>query len=308
MKTREIAATHLVTSRLAYGTCRVTQARHVDELTCDQLEHGAAVCVSAYEAGYRLFDTADLYGNGACEAILGQALRQVRGFRDDVLIATKCGIRTEEPCRYDFSEGHILKSCDGSLKRLGIETIDIYQLHRPDPLGDPHEVAWAFDKLKQQGKVRYFGVSNFVPSQVAMLQRWLNVPIVVNQVEIHLLRLACIENGTLDQCLELQITPLAWSPVARGLLAEVAAAQDDHPNKAKLDELHRKLDEFAAEFGVTRTAIALAWLLNHPSGIIPIVGSANPDHIRDAARADDVELSREQWYDLYTIARGERLP
>ena len=198
-------------------------------------------------------------------------------------------------------------SCEASLKRLGIERIDIYQLHRFDLLGDPFEVAGAFEKLKRQGKVRYFGVSNFSPSQVSMLQRWLNTPIVVNQVEIHLLRLACFQDGTLDQCLERQITPLSWSPVAEGLLAEGTGVNDDHPRKATLEKLREKLDALAADFGVSRTVITLAWLLKHPAGIIPIVGSANPDHIRDAARADEIELSREQWYDLYLAADG-RLP
>ncbi len=299
MKTQKIGTTELVTSRLAHGGMRLTT-----------VEEGAGVCVAAYEAGYKLFDTADVYGRGRCESILGQALRQVRGFRDSVLIATKCAVRrsgeptAEAPTRYDFSEEHILRSCEGSLKRLGIERIDIYQLHRFDILGDPLEVAGAFEKLKREGKVRYFGVSNFTPSQVSMLQRWLNTPIVVNQVQIHLLCLDCFQDGTLDQCLERQITPLAWSPVAEGLLAEGTEVNEDHPRKATLEKLREKLDALAADFGVSRTVITLAWLLKHPAGIIPIVGSANPDHIRAAARADDIELSREQWYDLYLAADG----
>ncbi len=299
MKTQKIGTTDLLTSRLAYGGMRLTA------------EDGVGVCAAAYEAGYKLFDTADVYSQGRCESILGQDLRQVHGFRDSVLIATKCAVRRrgdptpEAPTRYDFSEDHILRSCEGSLKRLGIERIDIYQLHRFDILGNPLEVAGAFEKLKRQGKVRYFGVSNFTPSQVSMLQRWLNMPIVVNQVQIHLFRLDCFQDGTLNQCLERQITPLAWGPVAQGLLAEGGTGlNDDHPRKATLEKLREKLDALAVDFGVSRTVITLAWLLKHPAGIIPIVGSANPEHIRDAATADQVELSREQWYDLYLAADG----
>ena len=299
MKTQRIGTTELVSTRLAYGGM---------SLNC--IEKGPAVFLAAYEAGYKLFDTADVYRNGLSESILGQALRQSPDFRKNIMISTKCGIRRsgdptpQAPARYDFSEAHILRSCEASLKRLGIETIDIYQLHRPDILADPPEIAGAFEKLKRQGKVRYFGVSNFKPSQVLMLQQWLNMPIVVNQVQIHLLCLDCFQDGTLDQCLQRQITPVAWGPVGSGLLSDGATVEDNHPRKATVEKLHEKLDVLAAEFGVSRAAIAVAWLLKHPSGIIPIVGSANPDHIRDNARADEIELSREQRYDLYIAADG----
>ena len=303
MKTQKLGTTDLVTTRLSHGGGRL-----------HGVEDGAAVCLAAYEAGYRLFDTADIYGAGRCESILGQALKQTADFRDNILIATKCGMRPsgdptpETPSRYDFSAEHILRSCEGSLKRLGIETIDIYQLHRPDVLADPHEIAVTFERLQRQGKVRYFGVSNFLPSQVSMLQRWLDMPLVVNQVQIHLLRLDCFQDGTLDQCIERQITPLAWSPLARGVLGEGVPDQADHPRKATIEKLHEKLDTLAGEFGVSRAVVATAWLLNHPAGIIPIVGSANADRVRDVAKADDVDLSREQWYDLYQVGLGSRLP
>ncbi len=315
MKTQQIAGTQLVTTRLAHGGMRLFEAgRPPKKPTRDQGDRGIESCVAAYEAGYRLFDTADVYGRGGCEKIFGEALKRVEGFRDNVLIATKCGIRhaqepvPEAPQRFDFAADHILASCEGSLKRLGIDTIDIYQLHRPDALGDPHEVAAALDKLKQQGKVRHFGVSNFLPSQVTMLQRWLNAPLLVNQVKIHLMHLACFEDGTLDQCLEKQITPLAWSPLASGLLGDNATVPPDHPARAILEEVLSTLDSIAGSYGVSRSIIALAWLLKHPARIIPIVGSVNPQHIRDAAKADDIDLTREQWYQLYVAARGEPMP
>ena len=315
MKTQPIADTNLVTTRLAHGSHRLFVAGQPPKKpTRDDRDRGITACIAAFESGYRLFDTADVYGRGASEEILGEALGLVESFRDNVIIATKCGIRhpgeptSEAPQRYDFSEHHILMSCEGSLKRLGIDTIDIYQLHRPDVLCDPHEVSSAFDKLKQQGKVRCFGVSNFLPSQVAMLRQWLNLPIVANQVEIHLMRLACFEDGTLDQCIERDMLPLAWSPLAGGMLSDGNPVEPNHPRKPILDQLHEKLGAMANGYGVSRTVISLAWLLKHPASIIPIVGSTNPDRIRDAAQAVDVELTREQWYELYVVARGKPMP
>ena len=315
MKTQRIANTDLVVTCMAHGGMRLFEAGlPPKKATREQRDRGAASCIAAYEAGYRFFDTADVYGRSACEEIFGNALRGVQGFRDDVVIATKCGIRhaaeptPQAPQRYDLSAEHILTSCEGSLKRLGIDTIDIYQLHRPDVLCDPHEVAAAFDKLNQQGKARYFGVSNFLPAQVAMLQRWLNVPLVVNQVEIHLMRLACFEDGTLDQCLEKQMTPLSWSPLAGGKLGEPGAPPSDDRTAAQGQSLHETLDAMADGFGVNRSTIGLAWLLKHPAGIIPIVGSVNPQRIHDATKAADIDLSREQWYELYAAARGGPMP
>ena len=315
MRTQRIASTELVTTRLAHGGMRFFEAGHPPKKpTRECRDRGIEACIAAYDAGYRLFDTADVYGRGACEEIFGEALKRVEGFRDTVMIATKCGIRhaqeptPEAPQRFDFSAEHILRSCDGSLKRIGIDTIDIYQLHRPDALCDPHEVAAAFDKMKQQGKVLNFGISNFLPSQVAMLQRWLNVPLLINQVKIHLLQLDCFRDGTLDQCLEQQITPLAWSPLATGLLAEGDAVPPNHPKRAIIEDVLTTLDGLAKDFGASRAAIALAWLLKHPAGIIPIVGSVNPQHIRDAVKANDIDLTREQWYQLYVAARGEPMP
>jgi len=285
------------------------------QITPERRAHGKAAVVAAYEAGYTLFDHADIYcRGGGCESVFGDALRDVRGMRDRIVIATKCGIRfpgdpnPDSPHRYDFSADHILRSCEASLKRLGIDAIDLYQLHRPDLLMDPGEVAEAFDELRGSGKVRYFGVSNFSPSFVNALQAFLDVPLIVNQVEIHLGRLACLSDGTLDQCMEHDLTPLAWSPLGGGFLGTGGTIPDDNPRREGLHKLVALLDEMAAKYGVSRTVVSLAWLLKHPSGIIPIVGSTNPDHIRDATKADAIDLSREDWYRLLVAARMEPLP
>ena len=270
--------------------------------------------IGAFECGYTLFDLADIYCDGVCESIVGQAFKEVSGMRQRVLIATKCGIRRkgdpnpDSPYRYYFSAEHLLRSCEQSLKRLGVETIDLYQLHRPDFLGNPAEVAEAFSKLKKTGKVREFGVSNFRPSQVAALQAACPMPLIVNQVELSLARLDCLHDGTLDQCLSEKITPMAWSPLAGGRLAENGPIDLQIPDHAHRIHVRELLELVARERGVTRSVAALAWLLKHPAGIIPIIGSTQPERIRDAINATEIELTREEWYRLMEAAHGQRLP
>lgn len=314
MKQQKIGKSDLKSGRLSYGCMRVAGTWNPAEIDDAKREKGKAAILAAYEAGYTLFDHADIYCRGGCESIHGDVMRDIPSMRKDILIATKCGIRfpgdpnPDSPHRYDFSGKHIEWSCHESLKRLGTDTIDIYQLHRPDLLMDPDEIASAFTKLKAQGAVRYFGVSNFLPSFVSALQSALDFPLIVNQVEIHLGRLDCFTDGTLDQCLEMQMTPLSWSPLGGGWLAAGGTVAEDHPLFEKRTALLDTLDSIAAKYHVSRTVMALAWLMKHPSKIVPIVGSANPDNIRDAAKADDVELDREDWYRILVAARGVPLP
>ena len=307
MRTLQIGTTPLVSSRLSYDCMRIAGTWDYSKVTPQLIEAGEVACITAYESGYTLFDQADIYGSTACEEIFGGVLKKVAGMRERILIASKCGIR-HDPRRFDFSAEHILRSCDLSLKRMGIDTIDIYQLHRPDLLMNPVEVADAFSKLHSAGKVRYFGVSNFSPSFVNLLKSACPFPLVVNQVEIHLGRLDCFYDGTLDQCLAEHITPLSWSPLGGGFLGEGGKVSETHPKREGLTKLLQLLDEVAAAHGVSRTVISLSWLLKHPSGIVPIVGSANPDRIRAASKADELELSREEWYRILVAARMEPLP
>lgn len=314
MQTTQIGNSKLRVSRLAYGCWRVAGTWNPGEVTPEREAAGRDAILAAYEAGYTLFDHADIYCMGAGETLFGQVLKQVPGMRERVVIASKCGIRKKgdpdpkAPYRYDFSADYIIRSCEASLKRLGVEVIDIYQLHRPDYLCDPMEVAEAFSKLKQAGKVIEFGVSNFKPSQLTKLQKACPMPLVVNQVEISLARLHCLEDGTLDQCQTEHITPLAWSPLGGGQLADTMPIDLRSPDHAHRLGLREELEHFARERGTTRTIVALAWLLRHPSGIVPIVGSTRKDRILEAARADAFSLSREEWYRLFEAARGERLP
>jgi len=309
MQLQRIANTEFDVARLSYGCMRISGTWDPDEVTQERWEIGEKAVIAAYEAGYTLFDHADIYCAGRCEQIHGSVLKKIPSMRDEIVIATKCGIRfpgdptPESPHRYDFSAEHIVASCDKSLARLGIDTIDIYQLHRPDLLMNPGEVASAFEKLHAAGKVRYFGVSNFLPSFVSCLQSGLRAPLTVNQVEIHLGRLDCLNDGTLDQCIEKNITPLSWSPLGGGWLGTGGTTTD--PVRQKLLDL---LDQKAEEYGVTRTAISLAWLLKHPGKIIPIVGSTKKANIEAATKADAIDLSREDWYRILVAARGKGLP
>jgi predicted oxidoreductase len=307
MKTVTLAPNLPAASRLAYGCWRIAERGA-------QPEAGRGAILAAIEAGYTLFDHADIYCDGEAEKVFGQLLKEVAGLRPRLLLATKCGIRKagepspDSPSRYDFSADYILRSCEGSLRRLGVETIDLYQLHRPDFLMDPAEVAGAFTQLRQSGKVREFGVSNFKPSQWAALQSACPMRLVVNQVEISLANLSTFDDGTLDQCLAERITPMAWSPLAGGQLGHGPRRLLPSQESYQTDAINAALDALAKPRGVDRTAIALAWLLRHPSRIVPIVGSTDPTRIREAARADSVELSHEDWYRLFAAARDRPLP
>jgi predicted oxidoreductase len=308
-----LGATSIPVSRLAYGCWRILGSEGAGPGS--NREAGARQAITAaYEAGFTFFDHADVYADGASEKVFGEVLQQVAGMRSQVVLTTKCGIRRkgvphpDSPYRYDFSAEYIIKSCEQSLARLGVETIDIYQLHRPDYLMDPAEVAAAFAQLREQGKVREFGVSNFRPAQLALLQRACPFRLCVHQVELSLARLQGFDDGTVDQCLAERMTPLAWSPLGGGRLSDTLPIDINSPDHARRIGLRETLDDIARDYGATRSIVALAWLLKHPARIIPIIGSARPERIREAAQAEKVQLSRDEWYRLLEAARGERLP
>jgi len=301
MQTLTLGKSSLTSTRLAYGCWRLAGSEggpRLDDST------GMAAVRAAYDAGYTIFDNADIYGRGECERIFGKVLRDIPEMRQHIVLATKCGICPPWDGRthcYDSSSAHILASVEGSLKRLGTDSVDLLMIHRPDFLGDPAEIAASFAQLRAQGKVREFGVSNFRPSQLAALQKRCAMPLIVNQVEVSLSALFTFDDGTLEQCLAEGITPMAWSPLAKGLL--LGATKD-----ARVEKLQALLTKLATEKNATPAAIALAWLLKHPSHMQPIIGSVNPDRIREAVRADAINLSRGEWYSLFTAARGTPLP
>jgi predicted oxidoreductase len=314
MQTISLGQSSLTASRLAFGCWRLLGVNSPEEVTEERAAAAHAALVAAFEAGYTLFDLADVYSMGAAEIALGKTLKEVPGMRDGIVIASKCGVRkkgdpdTDAPYRYDFSKDYIVSSCEGSLRRLSLESLDLFMLHRPDWLCDPAEVAAAFSHLKAQGKAREFGVSNFNPTQRAALQKACPMPLVVNQVEISLLQLAAFQDGTLDQCVSERITPMAWSPLNGGRLVEELPININSPGHAQRIGVREELERIARRHDSSRKNIALAWLLKHPAKIQPVIGSSKPENIRDAVKATEVNLSREEWYTLLETALGQRLP
>lgn len=261
---------------------------------------------AALEAGIDLLDTADVYGPdngepfGAAEALLGRVLAEAPDLRDRFTLATKGGIRLGAP--YDSSAAYLVEACEASLQRLGVERIDLYQIHRPDHLAHPAEIAEAFRQLLAAGKVRAFGVSNHQPAQTAALQAHLPFPLAATQPEFSPLAIAPLYDGSLDQALELGLGVLAWSPLGGGRLGAEA------PEEPRARGVAEALDAVARPLGVPRAAAAYAWIMAHPARPIPIVGSQTPARIAEAVRALEVSFTREQWYAVLTAARGEPLP
>ncbi len=264
------------------------------------------------DLGYNFFDHADIYGGGACETVFGAALRRNPGWREQMLIQTKCGIRDG---MYDFSKAHILASVEGSLKRLGLEQIDILLLHRPDLLMEPEEVAAAFDALESSGKVHTFGVSNHSPLQIELLQRAVSQPIKINQLQLSAANAGMLAGGATvnhpegadrdgyvrDYCRLKNITIQAWSPLQHGFFEGPFLKSEKYE---KLNVLLRNLGE---KYGISDTAVAIAWLLRLPEKVQPVVGSTNPERLYQIARAADIVLSAEDWYQIY-LAAGYCLP
>ncbi len=307
-------------SRIALGCMGLAGTWNPAEVGPEHRKKAIAAFEAALDAGINFFDHADIYGGTACESIFKDCLAAVPGSREKIVIATKFGIRSGY---FDHSPTHIKNSIRGSLDRMGIAYADVYQIHRPDPLGHPEETAKALDGLVDEGLVRHVGVSNYYPHQTLALAKYLRAPLVSNQIAISLLRLDPIYegqagpsrptgpggDGVLDQCLERKITPLAYSPVGGGWLSGRREVPADHPRRETIERTLTALREMGETYGgATPTQLALAWLLRHPAGIIPLVGSNNPEHVREAAGAASLELSRTDWYKLWVAARGERVP
>jgi predicted oxidoreductase len=248
-----------MSSRLAYGCWRLASNK-------EDAGAGRRAVTAAYEAGYTLFDNADVYGGGEAEKILGAVLKEIAGMRERILLLTKCGVRhgghprPDAPNRWDFSYEHIVSSCEASLKRLGVETIDVFMLHRPDFLADPEEIARAFDELHAAGKARHFAISNFRPTLVTALQKACSRPLMVHQVEISLAKLDAFTDGTLDQCLAERMTPMAWSPLAAGLIGEGAKRLLKAQESYRPEKFLSDLDAIASARGSIRAKLFPSWV------------------------------------------------
>jgi predicted oxidoreductase len=312
MKTQTLGQSPLAVSQIAFGCMRISGTWNPSDFTPAHEEMGRQALLAAYESGYTLFDHADIYGRTLCESIHGRLLAESPDLKSKTTIATKCGIRfggdptPSSPHRWDFSKSHIIESAERSLERLQINQIDLFQLHRPDLLMDPMEIAEAFQILADRKLVKFFGVSNFRPSMVDLLNANLPEPLIVNQIEISLDHLAPFEDGQLDSCLIHDLTPLAWSPLAGGWLGSSSLEPSQFTDRNA--KLHALLGDFSKKYNTSRQNIALSFLLKHPSHVIPIIGTTNPERIKDAALAAEIELSREDWYQLFTTAKNQPLP
>ncbi|HGC7383912.1 TPA: aldo/keto reductase family oxidoreductase [Streptococcus agalactiae] len=302
---QNIGQTGIQATRIALGCMRMS------DLKGKQAEE---VVGTALDLGINFFDHADIYGGGLSELRFRDAIKHLNVNRDKMIIQSKCGIREGY---FDFSKEYILSSVDGILERLGTEYLDFLILHRPDVLVEPEEVAEAFTKLRAEGKVKHFGVSNQNRFQMELLQSYLDEPLAVNQLQlspahtpmfyaglnVNMLNKASIEHddGIVDYCRLKRVTIQAWSPfqidLSRGLFV-------NHPDYKELNETIAKL---AKNYNVSSEAIVIAWILRHPAKMQAIVGSMNPSRLKAIDKANDIALTRKEWYDIYRSA-GNILP
>jgi aryl-alcohol dehydrogenase-like predicted oxidoreductase len=279
----------------------------------DDVGAAQARCEAALAAGINFFDTADIYGPdndepfGASEALLGRVFKAAPALRDSIVLASKGGIRMGVP--YDSSPAYLVEAVDASLARLGVERIDLWQIHRPDMLTHWADVAATLDGLIKAGKIGAVGVSNFTVAQSSALKKHLQAPLVSTQPEFSPLAIGPIQDGTLDWAMKHGLAVLGWSPLGQGRLGDGdprpgrKQAEDDRVTRVKA-----ALATHGALFGVGIAATAYAWVLAHPAGITPIVGSQNPVRIAEAADAFKVSFTRAQWYDILVASMGENLP
>jgi predicted oxidoreductase len=262
-----------------------------------------ALVEAALDAGIALFDTADIYGFGEqgfgeAEALLGRVFAASPGLRERMVLATKGGITPPMP--YDSSAAWLTRAIDDSLRRLQTDRVELWQVHRPDILTHPQEVARALEAAHGAGKIGAVGVSNFTPAQIDALAHYLTIPLATNQPEFSALHLGPLVDGQFDLAMRMGMATLAWSPLGGGRIAA--------PTNAREEAVAAALDRVAAAQGVSRTTAAFAWVMAHPARPIPIIGSQNADRIREAATATQVRWTRTDWYAVLVAARGEALP
>ncbi|WP_404324177.1 aldo/keto reductase family oxidoreductase [Cytobacillus firmus] len=288
-------------SRIVHGLWRLADWKLSDEELITLIEQ-------CFELGITTFDHADIYGSYTCESLFGRALEKKPELRGKMEIVTKCGIVLESPNRpehkshhYNTGKKHIIASVEKSLQNLKTDYIDTLLIHRPDPFMDPGEVADAFSALKSAGKVRHFGVSNFKSHQFMMLQSFLELDLITNQIELSAFHLENFEDGTLNLCMEKRIAPMAWSPLAGG---KIFSSTEEKPAR-----LRTALLKVAEEIGANDIdEVLFAWLLTHPARIMPITGSGRIERIERAVRALSYKLNRDQWFEIYQTSLGHDIP
>ncbi|RMC56953.1 aldo/keto reductase family oxidoreductase [Lactobacillus sp. ESL0261] len=313
MRQIKIGNTNFSGSAIALGIMRM------NKLTVDE---AVKVLETAHETGINYIDSADVYGHGKSEEIFGEALQKSSLKRDDFYIQSKTGIY-ENPeldyktTRYDFSKKYLINAVDGILSRMRIDYLDSLLLHRPDALMDPAEIAAAFDELQRDGKVRHFGVSNFNPMQVDLLQSGVSQRLLINQLQLSVMHTGPIDfnihtnmtdersidhdRGVLDYSRLHNMTVQAWSPFQYGQI------EGNFIGNSKFPEINDALQKVADQKGVSKNAVAAAWILRHPANTQVIIGTMTPAHIIDSAKGADISLTAQEWYDIY-LAAGNDLP
>ena len=313
MRQIKIGNTNFSGSAIALGIMRM------NKLTVDE---AVKVLETAHETGINYIDSADVYGHGKSEEIFGEALQKSSLKRDDFYIQSKTGIY-ENPeldyktTRYDFSKKYLINAVDGILSRMRIDYLDSLLLHRPDALMDPAEIAAAFDELQRDGKVRHFGVSNFNPMQVDLLQSGVSQRLLINQLQLSVMHTGPIDfnihtnmtdersidhdRGVLDYSRLHNMTVQAWSPFQYGQI------EGNFIGNPKFPEVNDALQKVADQKGVSKNAVAAAWILRHPANTQVIIGTMTPAHIIDSAKGADISLTAQEWYDIY-LAAGNDLP
>lgn len=257
---------------------------------------------SCIEYGITTFDHADIYGGYTTEADFGKAFTQSGIKRENVQIISKCGIqhtignRNNRVKHYDYSKEYIINSAEASLKYLETDYLDILLLHRPSPLMNPDEIAEAIEKLKKEGKIRHFGVSNFTNSQTELIKS--RTEVYCNQIEFSATCYEPMLDGSLDYMTLNNIKPLAWSPIG-------CIFKEDTEQTQRLKKL---LMELVVKYEVTADVILLAWILRHPAGIIPVTGSTSPERLKNQMKATEVDLELEDWFAIWTESMGNKVP
>ncbi len=308
MKYIQIANTDLKASNIVMGNMRLKEL---------SLKDAETLIRTAMEEGINFFDHADIYGAGTCEEIFADAIQMNASIREKMILQSKCGIRAKENY-FDFSKEHILKSVDGILKRLKTDYLDILLLHRPDPLMEPAEVAEAFEELRSSGKVNYFGVSNFNPTQIELLKKYVPQKLVVNQLQFSIAHTPMIDSGIalnmqidqainrdssiLEYCRLHDMTIQAWSPFQHGFFKGVFLGDTEN-----FPELNEVINTLAKKYEVTATAIATAWITRHPANIQVVTGTTKPGRLQEACKGSEIALTREEWYQIYKAA-GNMVP
>jgi predicted oxidoreductase len=284
-------------SRIVAGMWRISEVDHSVNNTVSMIE-------AAVANGITTFDNADIYGDYSAEEVFGEAFEKSGVARDQVQFVAKYNIilpssnrPSNELHMYNTSFEHIVKSVENSLKLHRTDYLDLALIHRPDPLMVPQEVVKAMEELKNDGKVKYFGVSNFSVRQFEMLQSFIPFQLVTNQIEISPFALDSFTNGDLDYCIEHNRKPMAWSPLGGGKLFQSGDS-----------EFFRVLNLLCDRYDCTQDQLVFAWLIKHPASILPITGTTKADRIVAAARAVGIQLTREDWFRFYVAARGEDVP